>query len=89
MYVLVGKAPVTVPHIRHLLKRAQTVALLYPVEPVSDAVLQSNQANNPLANAVDLAIESELAADNTEDKINAWLVSQYSIPIHTHIHTYV
>jgi hypothetical protein len=72
MCIYTGKAPVTVPHIRHLLKRAQTVALLYPVEPVSDAVLQSNQASNPLMNAVDLAIESELAADNIEDKINAW-----------------
>ena len=72
MCIYTGKAPVTVPHIRHLLKRAQTVALLYPVEPVSDAVLLSNQASNPLMNAVDLAIESELAADNIEDKINAW-----------------
>lgn len=31
------------------------------------------EANSPLSNAVDLAIESELAADNAEDKIFAWL----------------
>jgi len=68
-----GKTPVTVPHIRHMLKQAQTAAALYPVELANENAPQIPANNNPLLSAVDLAIESELAAQSNLDKIAAWL----------------
>jgi Flp pilus assembly protein TadD len=63
-----GKPASTVPHIKYLLKRAQSVGALYAAsssEIVADVAGRLDQA-------VQLAKDSQLVADNPVDEVQAW-----------------
>ena len=63
-----GKPAATVPHVKYLLKRVQSVSALYAG---SSTDVAQNMAEK-LDQAVQLGKESQLVADNPVDEVQAW-----------------
>lgn len=63
-----GKPAATVPHVKYLLKRVQSVSALYAA---SSMEVLSNMTEK-LDQAVQLGKESQMVADNPVDEVQAW-----------------
>ena len=72
-----GKPASTVPHIKYLLKRAQSIASLYAV---SCAEVVPN-VSDKLEQAVQLGRDSQLVADNPVDEVQAWIAVAKSLQL--------